>query len=245
MAIDQESRLGRLYRLTYDAVCGRHPHLLPWHFQWLATFYLLDRLRRLLPEIPGRVLDVGCGDMPYRAWFTRASSYVGLDIVADGKADVVVAPGSSWPFPDQSFDGILATQMIEHVEDLPHTLSEIARVCRPGGIIVLSCPFLYNEHGSPWDFQRFTTRGLARLLPYQVKSVECQGGIGSTVAILILNWVDESLNANKPLRLFKAMIFPLWIPLSLLVNLMGVCVDRIDRTQKFYSSAVVIFSKSV
>lgn len=243
MATDQESRWGRFYRLTYERVCGRHPRLLPWHFQWLATFYLIDRLRRLLPEMSGDVLDVGCGDMPYRAWCTRASSYVGLDIVVGGNADIVVAPNATWPFPDQSFDGVFATQVIEHVEDLQHTLAEIARVCRAGGTITLSCPFLYNEHGSPWDFQRFTGNGLARLLPYPVKSLENQGGVGSTIAILLLNWLDESLNANKPLRLFKAMTLPLWIPLCLLVNMLAICVDRMDRTEKFYSSAVVVFSK--
>lgn len=35
-----ESKLGRAYRRIYQGFCGRHPYLLPWHFQYLDAFYL-------------------------------------------------------------------------------------------------------------------------------------------------------------------------------------------------------------
>lgn len=63
----------------------------------------------------------------------------------------------------------------------------MARVCKPGGVIVLPFPFLYNEHGMPYDFQRFTIHGVARLFPYEIRVLERQGGFGSTVVILFLN----------------------------------------------------------
>ncbi len=84
MENSQESRLGRLYRQTYEALCGKHPHVLPWHFQWLDTIYLARTLKARLPQLGGRVLDVGCGDKPYRALFSQATDYVGIDVVAGG-----------------------------------------------------------------------------------------------------------------------------------------------------------------
>jgi SAM-dependent methyltransferase len=242
MVNNQESRLGRLYRQTYEAICGKHPRLLPWHFQWLDTVYLSRTLKQCLPHLAGRVLDVGCGDKPYRALFSKATDYVGID-VEEGGADFVVASDAVFPFEDDAFDVVFATQVVEHVENLPHTLGEIARVCRPGGVIVLSFPFLYNEHGTPYDFQRFTSHGAARLLPFKVEVLEQQGGFGSTVAILTLNWLNDMLNTNKISRLIKAAVLPLWVPFSLAMNLLGLLIDRIDRTRKYYNNVFLIFQK--
>jgi SAM-dependent methyltransferase len=240
---NQESRLGRIYRITYEAICGRHPNLRPWHFQWLDTLYLARTLAKRLPQLGGRVLDVGCGDKPYRPLFAQATSYVGIDVGGRG-ADIVVAPDAVWPLDDASFDVVFATQVVEHVQSLPHTLSEIARVCRLRGVIVLSFPFLYNEHGTPYDFQRFTTHGAARLLPYEVEILEAQGGFGSTVVILTLNWLENSFNINKFTRLVKALMLPLWIPFSLAMNLLGLLLDVVDGTNKFYNNVFVVFRKT-
>ncbi len=241
--LKQESRLGRLYSQTYGAICGKHPRLLPWHFQWLGTVYLSKTLKQRLPQLAGCVLDVGCGDKPYRALFSQVTKYVGID-VTEGGADFVVAPDAGFPFEDDAFDVVFATQVVEHVENLPHTLGEIARVCKPGGVIVLSFPFLYNEHGTPHDFQRFTSHGAARLLPFDVEVLECQGGFGSSVAILTLNWLNDMLNANKLSRLIKAATLPFWLPFSLMMNIFGLLIDRVDGTHKYYNNVFVIFRKS-
>lgn len=84
MTNNYESRLGRLYRQTYEVICGKHPRLFPWHFQWLATFYLSRTLNTCLPHLAGRVLDVGCGEKPYRELFSQATEYVGIDVTEGG-----------------------------------------------------------------------------------------------------------------------------------------------------------------
>ena len=237
-----ESRLGRLYRLVYEALCGKHPKLMPWHYQWLATFYLSRVLKQYLPKVKGRVLDVGCGDKPYRSLFSQSTDYVGIDI-AEGEADIVVDPNFAWPLENDSFDVIFASQVMEHVENLPHTISEIIRVSKPGAIVVLSFPFLYNEHGTPYDFQRFTTHGAARLFPYEIDVLEQQGGYGSTVVIMTLNWLNEVLNHNKITRLLKAAVLPLWIPFCFLMNMIALLLDNIDVTNKYYNNVFLVFRK--
>lgn len=239
---NHESLLGGLYRRLYDWLCGKHPRLRPWHFQWLDTAYLLRRLGGYLPTLSGRVLDVGCGDMPYRHFFRQTTGYTGIDVVAGG-ADIVVAPESVWPLANDSFDIVFATQVVEHVENLPHTLGEMLRVCKPGGRIVLSFPFLYNEHGGPFDFQRFTVHGAARLMPCEVEFIETQGGYGSTMVIVTLNWINDMFNLNIVTRLCKAILLPVWAPLCLIMNGLGLLLDCLDRTGKYYNNVFVVFRR--
>ena len=244
MANTSLSTLGRLYRRIYDAVCGRSPYERPWHFQWLSTLYLHRRLSVLLAGYGGRVLDVGCGDKPYRSWFGAVSEYVGIDVTEGPAVDFVVTQGEPWPLQDGYYDIVLSTQVIEHVDDLEFALAQIARVLKPGGLIVLSFPFLYNVHGAPYDYRRFTHFGAGKLLPgYQTVHLETQGGIGSTVVILLLNWIDSALSGSTARRIFKGLLLPFFIALSLLLNLLGLALDAVDRTASFYSNVLLVGQK--
>ncbi|MEO3432599.1 class I SAM-dependent methyltransferase [Inquilinus sp. CAU 1745] len=245
-----ESGLGSLYHRVYEAVCGKHPNVQPWHFQWLDARPLYARLHSLLPDIGSgkadrRVLDVGCGTKPYRKWFGPVAEYTGLDVSAGPAVDVVVTSYETWPLPSKHFDVVLCTQVLEHVEDLNHVCSEIRRVLRPGGSLIVSFPFLYNEHGKPWDFRRFTKYGARQLFPrMQVVSLECQGGIGSTLAIMLLNWWENTLNLNFPLRLAKAFLLPINIIFTAILNFIGVILDKLDRTEGFYNNVFMIAKKN-
>ena len=193
-----ESRFGRCYRVLYESVCGRHPDLRPWHSQWLGTRKLYAFLRLQLPVIAGgaerTILDAGFGDKPYQAWFGAVREYVCLDIYPGSAVDFVIGPDDQWPFEDERFDVVFCAQVLEHAADPRHTVSEIRRTLKRDGRVVVSVPFLYNEHGAPLDFTRFTTHGLRRLFAgWEFELVEIQGGIGSTMAILFLNWWDQAL----------------------------------------------------
>ena len=239
-----ESKLGRAYRRIYQGFCGRHPYLLPWHFQYLDAFYLNRSLRQLLPTLTGRVLDAGCGGKPYRNWFGSVTEYVGLDVMPGPSVDVVVQSNEQWPLPNEYFDVVLSSQVLEHVEHLELTLAEMNRVLKRGGVMILSFPFIYNEHGAPWDFQRFTAYRAQKLFPsFEILRLERHGGIGSTLTILWLNWIEQSLNQNFITRLLKALFLPLWITVSLIMNLMGLAFDRIDRTGAFYNNLLIVIKK--
>jgi SAM-dependent methyltransferase len=242
--VRRESALGALYRNTYDLLCGTHPRVYPWHFQWLAGFYLLRSLRTLLPTLSGRVLDAGCGAKPYRDLVSNATEYTGLDVEPGPSVDIVVAADQRWPLPDQHFDVLLSSQVLEHVEKLELTVAEIRRVVKPGGLVVLSFPFMYNEHGAPYDFRRFSAYGATRIFPdFEAVTLERQGGIGSTLGILFLNWIDESLNTTTVTRILKAILLPVWILLCAVVNLIGWLVDRLDTTKAFYNNVLVVLRK--
>ena len=238
------SRFGRVYQHIYGVMCGQSPHERPWHFQWLSTLYLYRRLLQLLPNYGGRVLDVGCGDKPYQTWLGEVSEYVGLDVVPGPMVDVVVKQDEIWPLPDQHYDMLLSTQVIEHADSLEFALAQMSRVLKTGGTIILSFPFLYNVHGAPHDYRRFTHHGAAKLLPgYQILHLETQGGIGSTLVILFLNWIDTALSLTPATKLLKGVLLPVFIPLSLVLNLFGLAMDRLDRTRMFYSNVLLVARK--
>jgi SAM-dependent methyltransferase len=62
--------------------------------------------------------------------------------------------------PDQAFDMVLSTQVLEHCRNPDRYLSEVSRVLKPDGKLVLSTHGLFEEHACPYDFFRWTADGL-------------------------------------------------------------------------------------
>lgn len=61
--------------------------------------------------------------------------------------------------PDDSFDFVIADQVLEHVQRPWLAAQEIHRVCKPGGIAVVATPGLYPIHPSPLDCWRIMPDG--------------------------------------------------------------------------------------
>ena len=134
---------------------------------YFARRELLIAMRELGHEIGGRVLDVGCGDRPYER-LIGAREYVGLELDtpesrARNRADVYY-DGHHFPFADGSFDGVLCNQVLEHVFSPDDFLREVARVLKEGGRLLLTVPFVWDEHEQPRDYGRYSSYGLAALL---------------------------------------------------------------------------------
>lgn len=123
--------------------------------------------------------------------------------------DVVISPESDcWPLENNRFDTVLCTQVVEHVKNI-NPMQELMRVTRPGGVLVVSVPFIYNEHGAPHDYRRYSihgVRGFFLRTGWEIVEIKKQGGIGSTIGILFLNWFDAQLNTNKVTRIAKGLI---------------------------------------
>jgi SAM-dependent methyltransferase len=134
---------------------------------YFARRGLLREMQGFFPEFTGEVLDVGCGRKPYRA-FVPARHYVGLDLDTPelrelGGADLFYA-GGKFPVADESFDAVLCSQVLEHIFAPTEFLAEIRRVLRPGGVLLLTTPFAWDEHSQPHDFGRYSSFGLRHVL---------------------------------------------------------------------------------
>lgn len=138
----------------------------PLHPQWLlgGPEKTIEWIRG---HARGRVLDIGCADRWIQPHLPKECDYIGLDYPVTGgvlyraRPDVF-ADASRLPLHDSSVDTVLLLEVLEHLRHPAHSLSEIARVLRPGGELLLTLPFLYPVHDAPHDYQRYTCHGLVR-----------------------------------------------------------------------------------
>ncbi len=138
----------------------------PFYFVRLRLF---QAFKQYLPELKGDVLDFGCGSKPYETLFVNATSYTGLDIEVSGHSHInekidVFYDGKTIPFNDNHFDNVFCSEVIEHVFNPEESLREINRVLKPGGKLLLTCPFVWPEHEVPYDYARYSGFGITHLL---------------------------------------------------------------------------------
>lgn len=177
----------------------------PFH---LATRGLLSALRAAVDrELAGRnglrLVDIGCGPKPYRAWFEAyCASHVGVDAHAGPGIDHV-GPAEALPLEDGSFDVALCTQVLQHVDDPSLVCREIHRVLAPGGVCFLSTHGTFIYHPHPADHWRWTGAGLDRLLRnagFEDVQVEGTEGIASSIGCLLTYYTVTFCQRARPLR---------------------------------------------
>lgn len=132
----------------FDHIAGIYDESLPPH---VVEHYLAKRARFVSDHCPlGRGLDVGCGTGLLAARLARTGyEMVGVDPSAEmlrklraraPEVEAVTASGTSLPFADHSFDLVLSVAVMHHIAnaaDVRATLSEMVRVARPGGRILV------------------------------------------------------------------------------------------------------------
>ncbi|OYY07569.1 MAG: hypothetical protein B7Y70_14405 [Rhizobiales bacterium 35-68-8] len=124
--------------------------------------------RKILPLLPpaGHWLDAGCGTGTFSRMLAADNRTVlGVDasvaMVEEGRrlaeplggraAFEPVATVESLPFPDASFDGVICLSVLEYLAKPQAALDELARVLRPGGVVVVSVP---HRHSAVRALQR-------------------------------------------------------------------------------------------
>lgn len=134
---------------------------------YFARKGLAKHVSDLAINITGKTLDIGCGTKPYLHLY-RSSEYFGLEIDtpqnrADKKADYFY-DGNTFPFDNESFDSVVANEVFEHVFNPDQFLDETMRILKPSGLVLLTMPFIWDEHEQPYDFARYSSFGIKALL---------------------------------------------------------------------------------
>ncbi len=136
-------------------------------------------LARRTDDLGGVLLDLGAGNQPFRPWYgERVQRVVAIDAAPAPGIDAL-SFAAPLPFQDKAFDVVLCTSVLEHVDDAEAAVSEIARVLKPGGRLLITVPFLYPTHEAPYDYWRTTHYGLRSVLQrhgLQVDEIAAQGG---------------------------------------------------------------------
>ena len=137
-----------------------------WFPDHLHVQPLWQHLQQAAQYASGTLLDLGCGNAPYRIWFgPRTTQYITADYPPVSPGVMVACNSLELPFRARRFDTVLCTQVLEHVPKPWLMAEEVGRVLKPGGILILSCPQYWPLHEEPHDFFRFTVYGLQALFP--------------------------------------------------------------------------------
>jgi SAM-dependent methyltransferase len=143
-----------------------NPKLGPWTFVlYMHRKKILDSLHKAIPYLKGDLLDVGCGNKPYRS-LINATGYIGVDVDASGHNHSefdFTFDGLHLPFPDNSFDSLICTEVIEHCQDPQILFAEMQRVLKKGGYAFITAPMLIEHHEVPHDHRRLTYWGMKHL----------------------------------------------------------------------------------
>jgi len=124
----------------------------------------IESFGKSLPE-GSLVLDAGAGKQAYRGKFAHCR-YEAADFEKVDKTyakSTYVCDIKAIPVEDGRFDAILFTQVMEHLPDPQAAAREFHRVLKPGGRILYTGPFWYEEHEQPYDFYRYTQFGVRQV----------------------------------------------------------------------------------
>ena len=134
---------------------------------------LVRALEAVAPRAHGRLLDVGCGDKPFERIFRpHIDAYVGIEHEATFYATAAnfgsarpdyFYDGNRLPFEDGSFDTVVSIQVLEHTPRPRQLVTEMARVLKKGGTLILAAPFSFRLHEEPHDYFRYSPHGLREL----------------------------------------------------------------------------------
>jgi SAM-dependent methyltransferase len=171
LATSHQQKMQRLFTLSPGSrpilesltlrCCGRNleiakspDHRLPVPFERISAHGYYKLTADWIDSQPDSlILDIGSGlSRDYR------QNVVYVDIAGLPTVDVV-SFGDTLPFDDETFDGIVCLAVLEHVPDPFAVATEMSRVLRPGGLMVIDWPFLQPVHGYPHHYFNATEEG--------------------------------------------------------------------------------------
>lgn len=158
---------------------------------------LLDQtLETVRPLMTGQVLEIGAGLHKRRGHFTppfdTTTGWLFVDL-SDERKPHIQADMTTLPFENNLFDTVLCLEVLEYVEEPLRALNELHRVLKPGGVLLLSIPFLHRWDGEH-DYWRLTPPGLLFALKksgFTVESLKTQGG-----PLAVITHIAQHLFAN-------------------------------------------------
>jgi SAM-dependent methyltransferase len=197
-------------------------------YDYLSLRRLSDDVKQLIVELPvasnGAVaLDLGSDKCPYRALLeSRGYAVKTLDLTRDHGADYA-GSAEATGLPNESFDLVLCTQVIEHCMNPWGALAEAFRILKPSGSLIVSAPHVWFYHPHPTDHWRFTQEGLVRLcrdVGFEPMVLLSQGGSVLTL-FQVMNFLTYGVLGRMGAPLYAA------------ANVLGSLGDRLAPNELF------------
>ncbi len=212
-----------------------------WHERLQVDRYPILRFVRCeaLPLMrPGlKVLDAGSGRLKEQTLrgeiLATGAELHTLDFCAGEGVDFV-GDVSDMPFEADTYDIVLSTQVLEHVQDPARVCAEMARVLKPGGHLFLTTPQSSPIHNEPWNYFNFTHYGLSLLFEksgLRVVKKEAQGGHFAHLA-LQLHWTVRCLQTTQLPALLKVpLVMASKVIFGFVTKVPLIWLDRFDSVR--------------
>ena len=186
-----------------------------------------------LQTVNGRLLHLGCGSRSYQDLTPAHEVRVDLQL----RPMITVAGDAHLPpFVDNVFDAVLIEEMLEHCQAPHRVISEIYRVLKENGTLIMTVPFLFPLHDRPHDYFRFTEFGLRHLLgDFNSVLVNPHHSGYATFVVLFQRLIME------PGRI--RYLAPLIVGLSLLLLCLDKIVSRLVRIETYTTGYFVVAVK--
>lgn len=213
-----------LERISEEARLRLYPKLS--NPNWLVLRSRREIFTRWIEALPGQelqVVDIGGRIQPYRPLLKqRVTTYVAVDLAITPLVDVV-ALGESLPLPPNQFDLAFCTQVLQYVPEPADVISEIFRLLKPGGHLLLSVPSAYPIDTGE-ECWRILPGGLRHLLrAFSTVRIEAEGGSVSGFFRTVNVYLDIFAK-YKPLRsIFRHTACPA-------LNLTGALLQRVSAS---------------
>ena len=170
-----------------------------------------------------RILDVGCGKKPYYPYFApHVAEYVGVDINIDNPYADRLGPIEDLPAENEAYEVVICSQVLEHSGDPDQAVSELWRVCAPGGRVLASTHGVQVYHPAPEDHWRWTHTGLELLFlrngAWASVSVVPAGGTATCLAAMTGVFIDLLFRRVHLTFIARGLVW--------LLNTVGAALDR-------------------
>lgn len=194
------------------------------------------------------LLDIGCGRKPYKSTF-KVDFYVGLDVHVSGHSEKaknsdVMFDGTNIPIKANSFDCVLATEVLEHVFEPDEFLFNVSKILKPGGRLILSVPFVWDEHEQPYDYARYTSFGIKYLLEkhkFKLLHQKKTGGYIETLSQLLCSYLISMPGSNKNVLIKMAIQLFLCAPITIL----GIITTRLlPKNDNLFLDNIILAEKT-
>lgn len=182
---------------------------------------------------PGeKILDAGAGYQPYKKFFNHCSyestdfdNFEGLSFTCS--LDKI-------PKKNNTYDALISTEVLEHVEDPQKVVKEFRRVLKKGGKLFLTVPQGRTIHQEPYNFFYFTKYGVELILKnagFKKYSITAKGGYFWFLADAIrFNEIADQYKENKPIFFILKCFSPIT---SVFIPLILFHLDFIDKKKKW------------
>jgi SAM-dependent methyltransferase len=177
---------------------------------------------------------------------SRGGRYTGVDVRQNlhGTVDVI-GDISDVPLPDAAFGVILCTEVLEHVSKTEAAFSELTRLCRPGGAIIITTPFTYPLHEEPYDYIRLTPhqiREYARSNGLEVEHLSTSGNELEVVATVWCHlWSRSGAGQRSLLRAAWNVLMRL--PVNALVYALTPAVGSLLPARYFLNTLCILIKR--